>query len=271
MIEPQGKYVSISSGLKLHYLDWGNSDAIPLLLLHGLGANAHYWDFFAPSFCERYHVIALDQRGHGESSWAQSYGPRDYVHDLEDFINEIGLDNLILVGHSLGGINGILYATHRPDHVSKLVVIDIGPEIDPIGTERMLAEMATEPDSFDSVEDVIARIRQLQPCYSRNFVEYQARYATRINDDGKFVYKSDPALRQTRMGSPEWLWDYLGEVLCDTLVMRGTESDVFSLNTANQMIGTMTSAKVVHIRQAGHSVPGDNPEAFELAIQNFLI
>lgn len=265
----QDKYATVD-GLKLHYLDWGNSGATPMLLLHGLGANAHYWDFFTSSFCDSHHVIALDQRGHGESIWAETYGPRDYVHDLEDFVNSIGLSNFVLIGHSLGGINGILYATHRPDHVLKLAIVDIGPEIDSAGAERMLAEMASEPDEFDSIDDVTARIRQLQPRYSEGFIQHQAQYATRITDDGRYIYKCDPVLRENRIGSPEWLWEYLPEVLCSTLVLRGTESDVFSLNTAHQMIDTMVSATLTHIEQAGHSVPGDNPKAFALALQDFL-
>jgi pimeloyl-ACP methyl ester carboxylesterase len=270
MTEPQEKFVTTSDGLNLHYLDWGKPGATPILLLHGLGSNAHYWDYFALSFCDRYHVIALDQRGHGESNWAERYGPRDYVHDLEDFVTSIGLTDFVLVGHSLGGINGILYATHRPDHVLKLAVVDIGPEIDPVGAERMLAEMASEPDAFDSIEEVMARIRQLQPRYSMDFIEHQARHATRATDDGVLVYKCDPALRQNRMGSPEWLWEYLPEVLCATLVLRGVESDVFSMDTAKQMTDALGSAVLTHIDQAGHSVPGDNPEAFALALQEFL-
>ena len=64
---PENKYISIN-GLNLHYMDWGNVDTAPMLLLHGLGGNAHYWDFFADSMKDDYHILVLDQRGHGDSS-----------------------------------------------------------------------------------------------------------------------------------------------------------------------------------------------------------
>jgi len=91
--QTQDRFVT-ANGLNLHYLDWGNPDALPMLLLHGLCGNAHYWDFFVQGMKNDYHILALDQRGHGDSSWAESYGPKDYVLDLEEFITTLELDNI---------------------------------------------------------------------------------------------------------------------------------------------------------------------------------
>ena len=99
--EPSDKYVEVD-GLRLHYLDWGNSDAQPMILMHGLQDCARSWDAFAMNVCSEYHVIALDSRGHGDSDWTdpKHYGFQDYVSDLEELVKQLELDKVILVGHS---------------------------------------------------------------------------------------------------------------------------------------------------------------------------
>lgn len=238
MSEPQNYFININ-GLRLHYLGWGNPDAPPMLLLHGLGANAYYWDFFAPTVYDRFHVIALDQRGHGNSDWADAYGPRHYVEDVEAFVEGMGLRDMIMVGHSLGGVNGILYAGRNPDRVSKIVIVDIGPEIGQAGIDRMMREMTSEPESFGSLDEVAERIRYLQPRYSDDFVEHQLTFAVKTDRSGRFVWKCDPSLRDMRIGSPEYLWEHLGDVICHTLIVRGEESDVLMPDTAQTMLNVL--------------------------------
>jgi len=269
MSQTQDRFVT-ANGLSLHYLDWGNPNAPPMLLLHGLCGNAHYWDFFAPSMKDDYHILALDQRGHGDNSWAQSYGPRDYVLDLEAFITALELDNIVLIGHSMGGINAIIYAARHPDQVSRLVIVDIGPEIAAAGIERMEKERASEPEAFSSEEEAIEYMKQLEPRYSEAFIQHQARYALKHDDKGRLTFKCDKALYSTELQSPQWLWGYLKEVICPTLLLNGMESDMLSRETAQRMADTLIFGSVVDIERAGHSILGDNPDAFEVAVRNFL-
>jgi len=267
--QPQDKFVTANS-LKLHYLDWGNPDAPPMLLLHGLSGNAHYWDFFAQMMKNDYHILALDQRGHGDSSWAASYGPKDYVLDLEAFVTALELDNIVLIGHSMGGINAIIYAARHPEQISQLAIIDIGPKIAAAGMERMEKERASEPEAFNSEEEAIKYMKQLQPRYSEVFVQHQARYAFKRDDKGRLTFKYDRTLRSTELQSPQWLWGYLKEVICPTLLLNGMESDMLSRETAQKEANTLVFGSVVDIERAGHSIPGDNPQAFEVAVRNFL-
>jgi pimeloyl-ACP methyl ester carboxylesterase len=269
LVEPEDKFIT-ANGLNLHYLDWGNPDAPPMLLLHGLCGNAHYWDFFAQSMKNDYHVLALDQRGHGDSSWAPSYGPRDYTLDLEAFITTLKLDNIVLIGHSMGGINAIIYAARHPAQVSALVIVDIGPEIAVAGTERMEKEHANEPDSFNSEEEAVNYMKQLEPRHSGAFVQHQARYALKHDAEGKLIFKYDKILHSTELRSPQWLWEYLKEVICLTLLLHGMESDILSRETAQKEADTLVFGSVVDIEHAGHSIPGDNPDTFEVAVRNFL-
>jgi pimeloyl-ACP methyl ester carboxylesterase len=267
--QPQDKFV-IANGLKLHYLDWGNPDAVPIVLLHGLCGNAHYWDFFARNVASEHHLLTIDQRGHGDSDRAENYGPRDYVLDLEAFVDSLKLSEFVLTGHSLGGINAIIYAARHPTQVSALVIVDIGPEIAVTGIERMEKERAREPDSFGSEREAIQYMKQLEPRHSEAFVQHQARYALKRDDRGKLIFKYDRALRSTELQSPQWLWEYLKEVICPTLLLHGMESDILSRETAQKEADTLLFGSVVDIEHAGHNIPGDNPDAFEVAVRNFM-
>jgi len=225
--QTQDRFV-IANGLNLHYLDWGNADAPPMLLLHGLCGNAHYWDFFARSMKNDYHILALDQRGHGDSSWTRSYSPRDYVLDLEAFVTALELDNIVLIGHSMGGINAIIYAARHPEQISQLAIIDIGPEIAAAGIERMGKERASEPEAFNSEEEAVEYMKKLGPRHSEVFIRLQARYAFKRDDKGKLTFKYDRTLHSTELQSPQWLWEYLKQVICPTLLLHGMESDILS-------------------------------------------
>jgi pimeloyl-ACP methyl ester carboxylesterase len=173
---PESKLIKIN-GLNLHYLEWGNPNASPVVLLHGLCGNAHYWDFFASSTASEYRVLALDQRGHGNSSWAKSYGPKGYVLDLEAFANNLRLDKFVLIGHSMGGINAIIYAAQHPDLIRALIIVDIGPEINSVGIERMERERASEPEAFSSEKEAISYMKKVEPRQSDDFIQYQVKFA----------------------------------------------------------------------------------------------
>lgn len=269
MSQPIDKYIKIDS-FDFHYLDWGNSGAPPMILLHGLCGNAHYWDFFARSIQPDYHIIALDQRGHGDSSWTGNYGPRGYVGDLEVFLDLLGLTDIVLIGHSLGGINALLYAEQHPEIVAKLVIVDIGPEIGTAGSERMLREMMNNPISFRSLSEAEHYFKQVQPRYSETFLQHQSKYALKQDGPHDFKFKFDPELHETKMVSPDWLWGYLERIVCPTLILRGSESDVLLMDVAHKMVESLVFGCVTEIDSACHSIPGDNPQAFEEAVRKFL-
>jgi pimeloyl-ACP methyl ester carboxylesterase len=266
---PEDSFIKIGD-LSLHYLDWGDIDAVPIVLLHGLCANVHYWDFFARHMTNKYHLIAVDQRGHGDSDWAESYGPRDYVLDLEAFIDSLKLSEFVLIGHSMGGINAIIYAARHPDQVSALVIVDIGPEIAAAGIERMEREHASEPDAFVSEEEAISYMKKLEPRQQDDFIRHQMKYALRREEKGRLTFKYDKKLRSTELRSPTWLWEHLNQIICPALLIHGTESDMLAAEVAQTMAGSLAFGSVIDVEGAGHSVPGDNPEAFEAAVRDFL-
>ena len=115
----------VANGLALNCLDYGGEGKPPILFLHGGSAHAHWWDFVAPAFVGDFHVLALDQRGHGESEWADewAYGSRHYVSDLDRVIDGWGFGAPILVGHSMGAHNVLAYAA---EHSEKKIARDSG-------------------------------------------------------------------------------------------------------------------------------------------------
>ncbi len=149
---PQDKSVT-ANGLKLHYLDWGTVGKPPMVLLHGLRGHAHSWDDVSAAMCRDFHVLALDQRGRGDSDWAPDgdYTTPAYVADLAAFSEILGLASFVLVGHSMGGRNSIAFTARYPEKANKLVLVDIGPTIDPKGAERIVQEIRDVPEELDSL------------------------------------------------------------------------------------------------------------------------
>ena len=139
------KFITIN-GLQLHYLDHGTPDKPPLLCVHGLTQNAHAFDGLAAHLTSHYHVRSLDVRGRGDSAWGPGieYTPQTYVSDLAGFLEALKIERVTLIGTSMGGMISILYAGGYPDRVAKLVLNDIGPDIDPTSDQAQAAEQLVD-------------------------------------------------------------------------------------------------------------------------------
>ena len=124
-------------GLSFHYTDWGG-DGPPLVMLHGLSGHARTWDHTAAALSDRYRVLALDQRGHGDTDWAPQYGIGLMAADLLAFMDALQLREVTLMGLSMGGLVSFVFAAAHPERVRRLMVLDIGPEIAPARDERIL-------------------------------------------------------------------------------------------------------------------------------------
>ena len=259
-----------AGAIKLHYLDWGNTSDVPMVLVHGMCGHAHTWDFFADSMKQHFHVVALDLRGHGESSWSEQYRLRDYLADLECFIDSLQLPEFVLVGHSLGGIISTVYAANNPGRVKRLVIIDIGPEIKAEGLEFRNREWAVEPPFYNSMDEAIEYAKRIHPYHADSYIKHDLSYGLKHVGEGRLVYKYDRKVRETEWQSPEWLWDYIKMIVCPVLVIHGSESDLLDGEVAHRMAATLAFGSVVDIERAAHTVQGDSPEEFESVIKKFL-
>lgn len=264
-------------GQRFHYTEWGPPAAPPVVLLHGITGHARTWDDEARLLAERRRVLALDQRGHGDSDPAPDgdYGDDALLGDLDAFVHALGLGRVSLLALSLGGRVAINYAGRYPAQVERLVVVDIGPEIAPAGRARVGTLMATAPERFASIEDVITHMRANAPRYTDAMLRHRAQHAVRPLPGGGFTWKYDRALRdairQGRLRVPADLWPQWRAIACPTLLVRGAESDVLSDETAKRMIDALPGARLVVVPDAGHTVPGDQPAAFQALLREFLM
>ncbi len=212
------------NGARLHYLDWGNEGMPPLVLLHGRTNSAHTWDFTSLAFHESHHVIALNQRGHGESDWSPdgNYSLDRSIPDIEAFIQDLGLASVRLIGHSMGGRVAMAYASQHPENVTALVVVDIAPhversELDTIrGWNRL-------PRDADSLEEFVEAAHALNPRRTKEQLRGSLSHQLRQYPNGKWSWKWDPALREadTTGWTEEHLWESAGEIRCPFLLDRG--------------------------------------------------
>ena len=274
-VQPKDKTVSVN-GINLHYLDWGAEGKPKVLLLHGLRGHCHSWDDVSAEFCQDYHVLALDQRGRGESDWAPGgdYSSQSFVADLEAFCQAVGLDSFILVGHSMGGRNGMAFAGRNAGKLQKLVIVDIGPDLDPKGSSRITQEIKDVPEEFDSFEDVVAYQSKQNRFCSDAVLRRRLTYATKELPNGKIGWRFDLEIRESRrrgtVPPSADLWPSLPKITCPTLIVRGAETDLLTPEVAQRMLDTLPNAQLVEIPRAGHMVFEDNPDDFILAVRRFL-
>ena len=274
-VKPQDKTVT-ANGLRLHYLDWGTVGKPNMVLLHGLRGHAHAWDDVSAAMCRDFHVLAIDQRGRGDSDWAPGgdYRTDAYVADLAAFCEALGIDSFLLVGHSMGGRNSMAFTARYPEKVQKLIIVDVGPVIDPKGAERINREVSGVPEEFDSFDAVVEYMGKQNRFASDSVLRRRLQYATKELPNGKFGWRYDLAIRQQRregtVAPAADLWPALAKITCPTLIVRGTDTDLLSSEVAHQMVETLDQGKLVEVPRSGHMVFEDNPEDFISQLTSFL-
>jgi pimeloyl-ACP methyl ester carboxylesterase len=270
---PQDRYVQ-ANGMCLHYLDWGNSDRPKMLLLHGGAQSAHSWDFFALAMREHFHIVALDQRGHGDSDWSEAgdYDTPFHVADIQAFTDAIGYDHFVLIGLSMGGRNAYTFAAQYPDKVRRLVIVDVGPDIQAEG-RRHIREFLEGTEVFESFDWLVERVQRFNPRRPEAQIRGSLLNNLKQMDDGRWTWKHDRrrGIRRDRGGEMDVAaWEALANVQAPTLIVRGAESNILSLQTATKMCHTVKNSRLVEVPKAGHLVQGDNPVEFEKVVRDFL-
>lgn len=265
-----------ANGLNFHYLDWGNADEPPLVLLHGTGQTCHTWDLFAAAMAPHFHVLAFDQRGHGDSDWApdKDYSRKLMASDIAAFTSALGLDRFFLIGMSMGGANSLVFTANHPERVEALVVVDIGPRVEAQGVRHIRDFMTTyrEFDSLDAAAEVIHRFNPRRPLDVVK--KFTVVYNLKQLPSGKWTWKYDPYFGDShrRLDVKKHQHELVVEVKkihCPTLVVKGAESDVFSLEGAKSLQEMVPGAAFALVPGAGHSVMGDNPPGFEAVVRAF--
>lgn len=274
---PSSQFVTVN-GLKLHYLDFGGESRPALVCIHGLSGNAHNFDALAPHLSGAYRVISIDVRGRGDSEWGPSgdYNPATYASDLAAMLEALGIARVTLIGTSMGGMISMIYAGGYPERVAKIVLNDVGPEVDQAGAKRITDYMTTTPADFANLGEVAAYYRENYPPLRETpeaaLIEF-VKWAVKPGPNGRLVWKMDPAVRNIpRTGSaarPLDMWVPFARITAPILVVRGAESDILARATTERMVKVAPRTRVVEVPGVGHAPSLLEPEALG-AIKEFL-
>jgi pimeloyl-ACP methyl ester carboxylesterase len=259
------------NGLRLHFLESGRAGAPPLCFLHGGAAHAHWFDAVTPFFVDRFHVVALDQRGHGESDWAlpAAYGTEDFAADLRGLMDALGWARMTVVGHSMGGHNAMAFAAWHPERVARLVIVDSRPVIPAERLDVMHARGRRSPRLHPTAEAAAATFRLLprETLADPALLAHMGRAAV-TRRDGGWGWRFDPSTHGERR--PVDAWPLLPRIAAPTLIVRGALSPVLPAEMAERLRASIPSASLVTIPNAYHHLTLDAPAAFTTALTHFL-
>jgi esterase len=261
---------------RFHFLEWGDRDAPPIVLLHGGHQSAHSWDLVSLHLAQHYHVLALDQRGHGDSEWARDVEYTNHTMSLDAlaFLDAMGLRKPILIGHSMGGRNGMLLTRHDPSRLRALVIVDVGPELSDRG-RAAIAGFVQENQEFEDLEHFVANVRKYDPYRPRAHIERTVKYNMLQRADGKYVSKCDATPR--RLGLVRGSGPLENITLDDAqafdlpvLLVRGANSRILTPEGADRFRDALPRGSLVTVPECGHNVHSQNTKGFIEAVEGFL-
>jgi len=274
-------HLYFSQRLRLHYVDWGNESAPALLLIHGGRDHCRNWDWVAERLGGRYHIIAPDLRGHGDSEWSTgaSYNEINYVYDIAQLVLQKKMAPVTIIAHSLGGSIALLYSGLFPETVKKVIAIEgLGPS--PEMMERMREtsiekrvrgwiEMRRQaagrvPRKYATIDDAIARMKEENTHLNAEQARHLTIHGAVQNEDGTYSWKFDNYVRMG--GGPGGLsledqrriWS---GITAPVLLVRGTESWA-SDPAADGRIKHFKNARLANIEKAGHWSHHDQLDVF---------
>lgn len=276
----------LSHGVNLHYLDWGNEAAPPLLLVHGMRDHARSWDWTARALRDDWHVIALDLRGHGDSQWSPegAYLSPYHALDIAGLVDILGHERLTIVAHSFGGNASARFAALYPQRVAKLVLVDgLGPSAQRLAEwaqcgpvprsrewlEKRRAGSGRTPRRLATLSEAIARMAAANPHLSADQARHLAAHGVRRHAEG-YGWKYDPLVGTFL--PEDFAVDLAGfwrEISAPTLLCWGTES--WTSNPATDgRTACFRDHRLLVLEQAGHWLHHDRLDAFLAALREFL-
>jgi pimeloyl-ACP methyl ester carboxylesterase len=288
MITGPTSHSYISQRVRLHYVDWGNRDAPPLILLHGGRDHCRSWDWVAEELRHDWHVIAPDLRGHGDSGWSADgdYSVRSCVYDLAQLIHQKKLAPLTIVAHSYGGNISLRYAGIYPENVRKLVAIEgLGPSprmlkarmAEPIAKrmrtwiDAKRAAAGRSPKKYATLEEAYERMKEENKYLSDAQARHLTIHGISQNEDSTYSWKFDNHFRvmvpyDLPQDDVDALWR---EITCPTLLLYGQNSWASNPETDGR-IANFRTAQVKVYENAGHWLHHDQFDRFVAELKAFL-
>ncbi len=254
---------------RFHFSEWGEPGRPQILLLHGGNQSSHSWDLVSLHLAERFHVFALDQRGHGDSEWSPEldYSIDAMVQDAAAFIADQQLREPIVFGHSMGGRVSLTLAVTHPGIARALVIVDVGPEITLEGT-KTIQNFVINNLEFDDLEVFLDNVVKYDPFRSRTHIERTVKYNMLRRVDGKYVSKVDH--RRIPQQNKDLTLDHVRTIECPVLVLRGEQSNILAPEAADRFVAALPDGRLVTVANCGHNVHSGNTLGFLDAVDPFL-
>jgi len=288
-VDPKDGFVE-ANGIRLHYIEWGG-DAPPLVLLHATGFLARLWEPIAVQMSARFHVYALDARGHGDSDKpvlsrfegpapAGGYGWEGLAADLMGFLDSLGLIGVPIVGHSSGAAGAIRLAAKRPEYVTAAVLIEptVFPPMPVEGSDERKEQLASGAAKrrmvWDSREELMTAYRQRRTFagWREDVLRLFAEHGTFDREDGKIELKCpgeiEAELYRNSL-SPD-TWDLMPRVHCPALVIRGEKTEPMLALVAEGVARRIPGARLATVAGGSHFVPMERPAEIAAAALAFL-
>lgn len=264
------------AGLKLHVQDYGATGKPAMLCVHGGAAHAHWFDFVAQGFNSDFHVLAYDQRGHGDSEWHRApepdYSYERYAADLHELTEKLDLKDFILVGHSMGGVVSTVYLGTYPGRCKAFILIDSTVAMPPDRINDMNARGSREGRSYGDLQEFLAgyKVRPAGSTAAPEIVRHLAMNSGRpfTETDGRWRYKFDRNVyaKRERMDS----FPYWSDIKIPALLMRGGRSGRITQEVIDGVRSRAPQVKVADVPDADHHVTLDNPQGFIQAARHFI-
>lgn len=265
-----------ANGMMIRGDAWGDPGGRVVILQHGGGQTRHAWRGAGETLgAAGYYAVAVDARGHGDSDWstAGDYESDVMVEDLVRVSEQLGSDEPILVGASMGGSTSLLALGEKHLAGAALVLVDIAPRVEPEGTKKIREFMDQKPDGFESLDEVAAAIANYQPHRKRPRNLDGLAKNVRLGSNGRYYWHWDPERRNRRWDMSAYrqrLEDAADNLDLPILLVRGAMSDVLSEEGAQAFLTQNPHAEYVNVTDAAHMVAGDRNDIFSGAVVDFL-
>ncbi len=267
---------------RMFYTSWGNQELSDktLICVHGLNRNSRDWDYVGDYFSKKgYYVVAPDIVGRGNSDYLNDpmgYDILFYVADIFNLIHTLDLKNVDYLGTSMGGIIAMAMATMSHNPIRKMILNDIGAEIERSGLDRISNYSTKQPvfDTYALARDYMVSISSEFGYLPRDMWDYYVLNSLQKNASGKYELKRDVNLvKALTIIAPSDknmdLWAYWDKVTIPTLIIRGELSDILSAKTVQRMLETNPDTQVVEVANTGHA-PFLYSEEHFLFLEKFL-
>jgi pimeloyl-ACP methyl ester carboxylesterase len=268
---------------RMAWAEWGDpANPKVLVCAHGLSRQGRDFDTLAQALAADYRVVCPDVVGRGRSDWLAdpaAYAIPTYVADMVTLIARLNAKELHWVGTSMGGLIGLSLAGLQNSPIRKLVLNDVGPKIEFDALER-IGEYLGDPVHWDTVDEAADALWQVSQSFGPHTREqWLALTRPQLIPDGTgFKPHYDPSLAipfnavtpQIAAAGELMLWHLYDQIQCPTLVIRGAESDLLSVATAQLMSQRGPRARVHEVAGVGHAPMLVQPDQVE-AVRSFLL